>query len=881
MRRQKKVSTHLENTLRPEIAVCSDGSMQMKAMHLSTRCVLVIGGLLCSLLLAACGGGGGGGAGAGGGSGGGTVLTGDYFPLPPKAVWVNTVDNSPEITRVGSQVQVAGQNTTEVFTTDANGTAIYGYYYRVASDGIWSVVPDSADAMTKKRFNYQVLKFPLTVGQTWSQVDTTSGDSGIDIDGDGRTDMVTFNEVATVTGVESVVTPAGSFENCAHVQQTINERYTLSSNGTQSTYQFVEDTWYAPGIGQVQYKVQGTYNNQTSSLVNSTLSSYRVGALHTQATPTITSTSPSTGSFSAAPTIGATFAQLLDPVSLAAGWHLTGPDGKDIAGTVTVNASGLSATWTPSAHLADGQYSASIDTSVTDLVGNPVAPQGWTFAVDSTAPQLVSVVPASGATRVALNAPVTITFSEVPKASTVNTNTVWLTVTTNGYATVPASVSLVGSVATLTPDAPLTAGATYQLNIVGVTDAAGNQLVAPQSSLFKSVEAFNAQPLPDVLAGQVTPLDGPLAAGDVDGDGRTDLVLASRYNNNPNSGKLLLYRQLADGTLALPVVLSDNDYSQATRVTLVDLNGDGRLDLVVTAGQTDVYLQGPTGTFSLTAQLWHAKGAVVVDLDGDGRLDIVGVDGNPNAVYLYRQLADGSFSSPVQLASFQGIAGLAVGDLNGDGRPDIAVINSWGGYTVNVLLQQADGSFSAPSTLALNEWITFLGDLVIADVNGDGRADLLLSHDNKVSVFAQQTDGSLVLQQSLVDSYTSGQILLADVDGNGRLDVAVFHAGQEKFGVFMQRADGTFASEKLFSAPYGSGYYQSTAGDFNGDGNVDFVTGGSVLLREPSMALSATATTAGQAKVVSALRAPGNTSVADLQRRLTLSWKKSHRPLQR
>jgi hypothetical protein len=363
---------------------------------------------------------------------------------------VNTVDNAPEITRVGAQVQVAGQITTEVFTTDANGAVLYGYYYRVASDGIWSVVPDSADAMTKKRFNYQVLKFPLTVGQTWSQVATTSGDSGIDIDGDGRTDMVTFNEVATVMGVESVVTPAGSFENCAHVQQTISERYTLSSNGTQPTYQFVEDTWYAPGIGQVQYKVQGTYNNQTSTLVDSPLLSYQVGALHTQATPTITSTSPSTGSISAAPTIGATFGQLLDPVSLTAGWHITGPDGKDIAGTVAVNASGLSATWTPSAQLADGQYSANINASVTDPAGNPVAAQGWTFTVDSTAPQLVSVVPASGAMRVALNAPVTITFSEPPKESTVNTNTVWLTVTTNGYATVPASVSLVGSVVTLT-----------------------------------------------------------------------------------------------------------------------------------------------------------------------------------------------------------------------------------------------------------------------------------------------------------------------------------------------------------------------------------------------------------------------------------------------
>jgi uncharacterized protein (DUF2141 family) len=236
-----------------------------------------------------------------------------------------------------------------------------------------------------------------------------------------------------------------------------------------------------------------------------------------------------------------------------------------------------------------------------------------------------------------------------------------------------------------------------------------------------------------------------LAVGDLNGDGKPDVVVTNGFST-ATVGVLL---GNGDGTFQ-PVVLYDSGSQSAKSVAIADLNGDGKPDVVVTNCSFDngalcahdkdsnsvaVLLGNGDGTLQ-SAVTYPTGGASpyavkVEDVNGDGKLDLV-VANNcsspgpfncaPGAVGILLGNGDGTFRLAVSYSSGgRNAVSIAVADVNGDGNLDIAVSNQ-GNSTLGVLLGNGDGTFRKASVYSV-----LGGALSIADLNGDGRPDVVLA----------------------------------------------------------------------------------------------------------------------------------------------------------
>jgi hypothetical protein len=257
-----------------------------------------------------------------------------------------------------------------------------------------------------------------------------------------------------------------------------------------------------------------------------------------------------------------------------------------------------------------------------------------------------------------------------------------------------------------------------------------------------------------------------------------------------------------------------------------------------------VFRPQPDGRLALTQTLPTAASYVVrlADLDGDGRLDLIGRPFVGGTTMVWMQAADGSFGTPRTLAlEANGFGSLAAGDINGDGRVDIVSVGSESlpGHEIGIAYQQADGSF------AVQYFSPPAGDAVqgvaIGDVNGDGRADLVLglSSSDSVGVMPQMASGQLGPLTVIKSGPDVLGVVLGDVDGDGRMDVVSYGWGGWPLALHRQRGDGSLGGAEIF--PVGSYGLNSPGlaalGDINGDGRVDIAYAG-VWLRQRAVSVT-------------------------------------------
>jgi len=300
-----------------------------------------------------------------------------------------------------------------------------------------------------------------------------------------------------------------------------------------------------------------------------------------------------------------------------------------------------------------------------------------------------------------------------------------------------------------------------------------------------------------------------------------------------------------------PAVAYASSGMNTRSIAIGDLNGDGHSDLVVGNGcesssncgdaSVSVLLGNGDGTFQapISSKLVGQGGGdpfvAIADLNGDGRQDlVVNITNSITGVGVLLGNGDGTFQGPAYYQT-GGIGGMVtVADLNGDSHPDLVVANRCNteeclqqGGTLGVLMGNGDGSFQTAAVYGAGALFTVF--VVVADVNGDGRRDLVaVNGDNgTVSVLLGNGDGTFQKPVNYSSGYLPTSVAIADVNGDGHLDLAVANACQSSsdcttgtVSVLLGNGDGTFQSPVSYSSG-GFGTGSIAIADVNGDGYPD------------------------------------------------------------
>lgn len=277
-----------------------------------------------------------------------------------------------------------------------------------------------------------------------------------------------------------------------------------------------------------------------------------------------------------------------------------------------------------------------------------------------------------------------------------------------------------------------------------------------------------------------------LALADFNGDGNLDLAVANFGDNaSPNDVWLLLGDGLGGFAPSARVFSGANPDSLAVG----DLNGDGRLDLAVaSAGSIVLGALLGDGSGSLGAPRFvpvsccpHWVG--LADFNRDGHLDFATTNSDVNTVSVLTGDGAGSSSSATSLPVGTYPTSAVVTDLDGDGFPDLAVTN-WSSSTVSILLGRGDGSFQAVGVYATGAQPAAI---VAVDLNGDGRVDLAIANYNGNSVFILLGVGSgqFVAGGRLPVGANPIAIVARDFNGDGFADLAVANFGSNDVSVLM------------------------------------------------------------------------------------------------
>jgi hypothetical protein len=371
-----------------------------------------------------------------------------------------------------------------------------------------------------------------------------------------------------------------------------------------------------------------------------------------------------------------------------------------------------------------------------------------------------------------------------------------------------------------------------------------------------------------------TPYSVGIAVGDLNGDGRMDVVYAIDFNQivgtligngdgtftygssygvgnggGPNGiavadlngdHKLdIVEGQLPGLLLSVLIGHGDGTFAAASAFEVTpsvgipvtaDFNGDGKPDLaLLSQSAIAIFLDTPNGlvqTGNFSNGLTETPGFfAAADLKHDGKQDLL--IGAPGNTVVFIGNGDGTFGSPLNLSGCGGtnatVQGL--GDFNGDHIPDVI---STGGGLLYICLGKGDGTFGAPTQYLAGSGP---GQVAIGDFNGDGKLDVAVASPTEIGLLLGNGDGTfqpVTIPISYGKNNYVYNLAAADVNLDGKLDIIVLEEdlyGETQLQISLGNGDGTFRT--LSAQNLGSPYGPIAVSDLNGDGKPDLLISGS------------------------------------------------------
>lgn len=247
------------------------------------------------------------------------------------------------------------------------------------------------------------------------------------------------------------------------------------------------------------------------------------------------------------------------------------------------------------------------------------------------------------------------------------------------------------------------------------------------------------------------------------------------------------------------------------------------IDKIITEGSSSTTFDGDYTNNQTIAGATNLQDMLLADVDNDNDLDLISRRSNVNAdIRIFENNGEGTFTQTNTIVVPVSSGWIQAGDFDNDGNVDI--IETRFGTEAYLHLGNGDGSFEAVSTISLDT--TSAGTVAIADINNDNDLDLIVADRiTGALVYAYLGDGtgSFSLSSSRSVGTYARDIHAGDFNNDGNIDYVVGHRNQNTLSISLGNGDGTFSLGATLYSDHADDSRELAVGDVNNDGYDDIL----------------------------------------------------------